>query len=308
MKNVKNFIRALGENYYPEFLVNPYSELVQYDEHFVLVEYQNKSYYENSLNFIRVRQQAIIIDLKRQYENALSQIFLKLATTRTETFDSFIKFNIEAVKISLKTIKSDFYVDNKQSRYHSILIDNLNINDINILSKRDVNLENYPKDGTILRMFESISGTKNTYAEDYFSSNYYLGFHNLRLKTLSWLPFALFHIGNRFIMDLVRIQDDINRIRLSNKESARIKWLGKRTHIGYIFSKLAQEGYIETPKLKNGEVNYTAFARLIKELFEVEVAEGTLRKYLNPLDDKFEENRNTFEKEQFYLPNVKLVT
>ena len=99
MKSVKNFIKALGENYYLEFLVDPYSNSVEYDKHFVLVEYQNKNYYENNLEFITVRQQEILNDLKKQYENALSQIFLKLATTNSDTFDSFLKFNIEAVKI-----------------------------------------------------------------------------------------------------------------------------------------------------------------------------------------------------------------
>ncbi|MBC3759991.1 hypothetical protein H7U19_16380 [Hyunsoonleella sp. SJ7] len=81
----------------------------------------------------------------------------------------------------------------------------------------------------------------------------------------------------------------------------------KETHIGYVLSALAQEGYIEPPRLKSGEINYTAFAKQIKDLFEVDVAEGTLRKYLNPEDDKFEENQRTFKKQNFHLPNVKLV-
>ncbi|UZO81162.1 hypothetical protein NBT05_01500 [Aquimarina sp. ERC-38] len=245
--------------------------------------------------------------MKNQYENALSQIFLKLATTNYDTFDSFIKFNIEAVKISLRTIKSDFYVDNKQSRYYSTLIDNLDTNNIDVINERKINSEDYPKDGSIMQIFESLNKSTSPSKVNYLESYYYLNFHKARSKTLSWLPFALFHIGNRFILDLVRIQNNINEIRMSNQKSTRIRWLGKKTHIGYIFSMLAQEGYIETPELPGGEVNYTAFARLIKELFEVDVAEGTLRKYLNPLDTKFEENQKTFEKEQFHLPNVKRV-
>ncbi|WP_452603080.1 hypothetical protein [Pontimicrobium sp. MEBiC06410] len=307
MKSVKNFIKALKQNYYIEFLIDPYSSSVEYEKHFVLIKYQNKNYYENNIEFIKIRQREILNDIKKQYENALSQIFLKLATTNSDTFDSFIKFNIEAVKISLRTIKSDFYVNNKQSRYYSTLIDNLDTNNIGIPTKREINAEDYPKDGSMIQIFESLDKSTNTSKENHIWSYYYLEFHNSRLKALSWLPFALFHVGNRFIIDLVRIQNNINEICLSNQEKTKIKWLGKKTHIGYIFSMLAQEGYIETPKLKSGEVNYTAFARIIKELFEVDVAEGTLRKYLNPLDDKFEENQNTFEKEQFNLPNVKLV-
>lgn len=228
---------------------------------------------------------------------------------KTHSFRTYSLFEIGIFWVikSLKTIKSDFYVNNKQSRYYSKLIDNIDPNYISTGNTREINPEDYPKDGPMIQIFESLNESTSPPEINYFWSYYYLHFHDSRLKTLSWLPFALFHIGNRFIIDLIRIQNDINQIRISNQESKKIKWLGKRTHIGYILSKLAQEGYIEAPKLKNGEVNYTAFARLIKELFEVDVTEGTLRKYLNPLDDKFEENQNTFEKEQFYLPNVKQV-
>ncbi|WP_299767359.1 hypothetical protein [uncultured Dokdonia sp.] len=307
MKSVKNLIKSLRENYYLEFLVDPNSDLVAFDKHYVLVNYQNKDYYEVDIESIKLRQQEILIDLKKEYENALSQIFLKLATSNSDTFESFIRFNIEAVKISLRTIKADFYIDSKQSRYYSNLIDNLGVNKLKIINNREVNYESYFKDSSIVEFYESLFKDSSISGLDHVFSYYSIEFHNHRMKILSRLPFALFHIASRFIIDLSRIEEKIREIRSLNQETPKIKWLGKRTHIGYVFSKLAQEGYIETPKLKNGEVNYTAFARLIKQLFEVDVSEGTLRKYLNPLDSKFEENQNTFEKENFHLPNIKLV-
>jgi hypothetical protein len=71
---------------------------------------------------------------------------------------------------------------------------------------------------------------------------------------------------------------------------------------------LAQNGYIEAPKHKNGEINFTAYAKLIKQNFEVDVNEETLRKYLNPDDDKFVESQNAFSKESFNIPNVKTIS
>ena len=134
-----------------------------------------------------------------------------------------------------------------------------------------------------------------------------MDFHITRFKVLSMLPFALFQISHKFLTDLIHIQSIIDELNDSKQLAIKIKWLGKKTHIGFIFSSLAQEGYIDTPKSGNGEINYTAFAKLIREVFDVEVSEGSLRKYLNPSDDKFDENKNTFEKEKFHLPNVKLV-
>ena len=305
MKGIKNFIKNLGRNYYLDFIVDPYSESIDFDKEFVKVTYQNKFYYENNLETIRLRQEEIIVELKKLYEDALSQIYLKLATTSSETLDNFITFNIEAIKICLKKIKSDFYINDKKSRYYS-LVDDFDIRETESLNKNEFKKSDYSNENPMENLFKRLSDNNITGGNDFWS-DYFLEFHYERIKTLSWLPFAIFQIGNKFIIDLIRIQENLNEIRKSNQISLKIKWLGKKTHIGFIFSMLSQEGYIDTPKLKNGEINYTAFSRIIKELFEVDVTEGTLRKYLNPLDDKFEENQNTFEKEKFHLPNVKLV-
>lgn len=58
------------------------------------------------------------------------------------------------------------------------------------------------------------------------------------------------------------------------------------------------------PKIKNEEINFTAYAKLIKQNFEVDVDQDTLRKYLNPEDDKYEENKKSFDKAKFNIPNI----
>lgn len=78
----------------------------------------------------------------------------------------------------------------------------------------------------------------------------------------------------------------------------------KKTHIGYILGTLALNGFIDAPKNKNGEINYTAYAKLIKQNFNAEISEESLRKYLNPEDDKFEENKKSFDKAKYHLPNI----
>ena len=91
---------------------------------------------------------------------------------------------------------------------------------------------------------------------------------------------------------------------MKEKEAEKIKWSGKKTHIGYIFGNLALKGYIDAPKHKNGEINFTAYAKIIKQNFDVDVDLDTLRKYLNPADEKYEENRKSFEFAKFNLPNI----
>ncbi len=109
-----------------------------------------------------------------------------------------------------------------------------------------------------------------------------------------------------FKFDMIKfIETKISLFQMNTSESSnKINWIGKKTHIGYILSNLALKGFIDTPKNKNGEINFTAFAKLIKQNFEVDVDQDTLRKYLNPEEIKYEENKKTFDKAKFNIPNI----
>ncbi|MBC3759992.1 hypothetical protein H7U19_16385 [Hyunsoonleella sp. SJ7] len=228
MKSVKSFIKALGENYYQDFLIDPCSDLVDYEEHFVLLKYKNKNYYEISLSEIKLRQEEILNALKKQYENALSQIYLKLSTAKTNTFRPFIKFNIDAVNIKIRTLKADMFIDSKRSRYFSILIDNFDSQSLTDLYTRDIDSNEYPEDGVMLRIFEKINDSSISWMNDSSESFYFTNFHYLRFQVLSWLPFALLHIANQFVLDLLRIEKYMNETFKVHMLSKKIKWLGKR--------------------------------------------------------------------------------
>ena len=64
----------------------------------------------------------------------------------------------------------------------------------------------------------------------------------------------------------------------------------------------------EARKNKNGEINFTAYAKQIKQNVDVDISVDSLRKYLNPADDKFIESQNAFLKEKFHIPHVKEVS
>jgi len=307
MKIVKSFIKALGKNYYFDFIILAGSEDIDYLEHYVLVEYENQDFYEKSLEKIQLRQEEIIKEIKKLYEDSLSEIYLNLSTSDPENFDSFIKFNIEAIKIQLKTLKSDFYVDEKKSRYCSLLLDNAEVGDLYYkhIAKRHYN--NLLIGRKIPTLFSNFDFKNENIKTTYIESFYFNEFHLKRFKTLSNLPLSLFLIGYKFILELIKIQNMIVDIRESKEINPKIKWTGKRTHIGFVLGTLAQNGYLDAPKGKNGEINYTAFAKLIRQNFEVEGTEDTLRKYLNPDDEKFIESQKTFDKEGFKIPHSKLL-
>lgn len=88
----------------------------------------------------------------------------------------------------------------------------------------------------------------------------------------------------------------------------KIKWIGKPSQLGYIIGSLAFLDYIETPKNKDGEINYTQFSKDLLAIFEIKTTPQTLSKYLNLESEKSQEPKRKFEKEDFYIPNRKIVS
>jgi hypothetical protein len=311
MKNLKLFVKALRKNYYKDFIVAPDSKSVNFAEQFVLIEYQGKNYYERNLEAIRLRQNEILNNIKNLYKKALSDLYFELAEKKSDDIYSTINFYTESLKINVDTLQTDFFIDDPNSRYYSNLIDSDDVkNSIDFPLKKS-DLDELPYDGKFINLIkkwyfeEPMIDDEKKVLED-FESFYHIGFHGRRFKVISFLPFSLWHISIQFISDIHKAKKIIEEQQNINAD--KIKWSGKKTHIGFILGTLASEGYIEPPKLKNGEINFTAFAKLIKLTFDVETNEDTLRKYLNPIEEKFNENRITFEKEKYFLPNVKLVT
>ena len=224
-----------------------------------------------------------------------------MSTQDTDRLESFLRFNIEAAKFKLKTIKNDFYIDRNVSRYNSTIDTESKV--LNILSKyvlKYSNEMNLKIDGETVFEIDELKFEKyETYDLDFFYE---------RFKAISFLPLSLFNITCQFIFELEKIMAMVEMIKESNQINPKIKWNGIKTHIGFIIGSLADNGYIEPPRNKNGEINYTAFAKLIKQNFEIDITDDTLRKYLNPNDDKFVENKRIFDKKKFHLPHKKLIS
>lgn len=205
MQNVTNFINLLGENYYLDFIIQPYAEEVDYEKHFVLVHYQDKKYYEQTHEFIQIKQNEIINDAKSLFQKCISDIYLEVSKRKNEEIEKFLDFNIQAVKVKLNILKNDFYIENEKSRYCAILYDDADTQTLEtFFSKRDYSstTTNIEIKG-IIQKLNSDNG-KNVLPLN--TSDYFLEFHIQRYKLLSFLPFKLFHIAQKFIIELEKIK------------------------------------------------------------------------------------------------------
>ncbi|SHF76937.1 hypothetical protein SAMN05444483_102320 [Salegentibacter echinorum] len=90
--------------------------------------------------------------------------------------------------------------------------------------------------------------------------------------------------------------------------SDKIKWNGGPAQLGFIFRNLVEEGYIDSPVTKEGEVNCSAFARQLIEHFNLKTTPASLAKYLNLQNSKFEEASRNFLSEDFNLPDIRRVS
>lgn len=233
MQNVTNFINLLGENYYLDFIIQPYAEEVDYEKHFVLVHYQDKKYYEQTHEYIQIRQNKIINDAKSLFQKSISDIYLEVSKRKNEEIEKFLNFNIQAAKVKLNVLKNDFYVENEKSRYCAILYDDADTQTLEtFFSKRDyssttTNIEIK----SIIQKLNSGDSPKNLLP--FNSSDYFLEFHIQRYKLLSFLPFKLFHIGHRFVFELEKIKElspvsKLKKAKLKVEQSQPVSTMNKK--------------------------------------------------------------------------------
>lgn len=88
----------------------------------------------------------------------------------------------------------------------------------------------------------------------------------------------------------------------------QIKWIGKPSQLGFIIGKLAELGYIDAPTKPNGDINFTQFAKLVNNTFNVETTEATLSKYLNLESEKGSETVRKFNDNGFDIPHIKQIS
>ena len=205
MQNVTNFINLLGENYYLDFIIEPYETEVDYEKHFVLVHYLDKKYYEQNHEYIQIRQNEIINAVKSLFQKSISDIYLEVSKRKNEDIESFLNFNIQAVKVKLEMVKNDFYVENDKSRYCAFLYDNADAETFEtFFTKRNSSgtITNVEIKSIIQRL--NSDNVINLLTEN--ESDFFIEFHLRRFKLLSFLPFKLFHIAQKFIIVLEKIK------------------------------------------------------------------------------------------------------
>lgn len=93
-----------------------------------------------------------------------------------------------------------------------------------------------------------------------------------------------------------------------DSEDLKLKWIGKPSQLGFIISSLVDLGYIEAPVRQNGNINYTQFAKLVKQTFDIDTTESTLSKYLNTDSEKGQEPMRKFEEYGFNIPHKNIVS
>jgi hypothetical protein len=216
MHNVTNFINLLGENYYLDFIIEPYTEEVDYEKHYILIEYKNKYYYELQLDLIKIKQSDIINKVKEFYEKSLSDLYIEVSKLKKDEIEKYLNFHIQAIKLKLNTLKDDFYIYENKSRYFSIFIDQFET--ISIDRKRNKkDLSDYFDYGSeIYAVFRRIDPNSYLYNINETESIYEIEDHCKRQVCLSILPFKLFQIGQHFIFE-------IEKIKLMNKEEIKIE-------------------------------------------------------------------------------------
>lgn len=104
------------------------------------------------------------------------------------------------------------------------------------------------------------------------------------------------------------IEQRTPQLEILNDNSNKLKWIGKPSQLGFIVAHLVEMGYIEAPLKRDGEINYTQFAKHVKQTFNVDTTEASLQKYLNINSDKGQEPFNKFLKNDFNIPHIKTVS
>ena len=206
MQNVTNFINLLGENYYLDFIIEPYAEEVDYEKHFVLVHYQDKKYYEQTHEYIQIRQNEIINDVKSLFQKSISDIYLEVSKKKNNEIENFLNLNIKASNVKLNILKNDFYIENDKSRYFAILYDDADPETLEtFFSKREYSTAT--SNVEIKSIIQKLNSGNIKSPLPYSDSDFFIEFHLQRFKLLSFLPFKLFHIGHRFVLELEKIKE-----------------------------------------------------------------------------------------------------
>jgi hypothetical protein len=95
---------------------------------------------------------------------------------------------------------------------------------------------------------------------------------------------------------------EIDKVKI---EVEKIKWIAGPATLGFIIRELIDNEYIEGDKY-SGEINASALAKKLLQVFNVKdcSSSGSLCKYLNSNDRKFQQVKQKFDKSNFKIPSA----
>jgi hypothetical protein len=198
----------------------------------VLVHYQDKKYYEHSHEHIRIRQNEVINEIKSLFQKSISEIYLEVSKKKNDEIENFLNLNIKAVNVKLNILKNDFYIENEKSRYCAILYDDADSETLEtFFSKRDYS--STTTNVEVKSIIQRLNSDNRKNILPITESDFFIEFHLQRFKLLSFLPFKLFQIAHRFIVELEKIKElspvgKLNKAKLNIEQSQPISTMNKK--------------------------------------------------------------------------------
>lgn len=199
MQSINSFISLLSKNYYSEFLINLDSEIIDFKKYDLLVSYNGSFFFELNNNEIFSKRIELFVSIKELHQKALNELYSLLLSQDKLKLNSYLNITSKTLKSILNTLKKDFYIDSDQSRYYTILDENQTIQDLESIYQKNLRNDNFEIDKGV---YEIINNVKSKKVE----SLYFLDFLYRRYKTLSFIPFSLFQIGQQFLIELDKIK------------------------------------------------------------------------------------------------------
>ena len=234
-------------------------------------------------------------------DNELSKTsFINLYENSLTHFSPYLKAEIQENILNLDSSRHSYYLDYVISQIERTPFFNYTIDQFEkVLLQYDNSMK--------VSSFPYFSGSLSKDLNSLSSSLFYNALDDSNCELIQQNAFAYASmLEARKMIEFVENEKN----KLSNTQSSfdKIKWNGKPSQLGFIIGMLTELDFIEAPKRKTNDINYTQFAKQIKNIFEIDTTESTLSKYLNLDSEKGQETKRTFKKENFHIPNRKIVS
>ena len=234
-------------------------------------------------------------------DNELSTVsFMNLYENSITHFTPYLKAEIQENILSLETSKHKYYLDYVISEIERTPFFYYTIDQFEkVLFQYDKSMS--------ASSFPYFNGSLSKDLSRLSSNLYYDELSNSNCEFIQQNAFAYASMLEAKKM-IEFVESENSKLEKPNNTFEKIKWNGKPSQLGFIIGMLTNLDYIDAPKRKTNDINYSLFAKQIKEVFEVKTTEGSLSKYLNLDSEKGQETLRKFEKENFSIPHKNIIS